>query len=233
MTDMSLVIVPKCDQITADDLLSGPLTITITGVTIKGGAEQPVEIAYEGGDGKPWRPCKSMSRVLVAAWGPDAKVYAGRKVTLYRDPKVKWGGMEVGGIRISHMSHINGSMTMALTATKGSKKAFTVQPLVERAPAAPADRAKTWADAFIAKAAAVTSLDELEALTGPEAVRKNLDGLRANRPELSQAIDDALSAARARFASPLDVEIGLDAPSSTTTPENDDGWPGPDVGKAA
>jgi hypothetical protein len=37
--------------------------------------------------------------------------------------------MEVGGIRISHMTHMDGPMTMALTATKGSRKPYTVHPL--------------------------------------------------------------------------------------------------------
>ena len=34
---------------------------------------------------------------------------------LYRDPTVKWAGMEVGGIRISHMSHIETEKLMMLT----------------------------------------------------------------------------------------------------------------------
>lgn len=134
MNDMRAVIVPKSDQINADDLLSGPMTITITAVTIRPGTEQPVSINFEGDGGKCYRPCKSMARVMVACWGPDANQYKGRSMTLYCDPKVKWGGMEVGGIRISHMTHINGTQTMALTATKGSKKPFTVQPLREKAP---------------------------------------------------------------------------------------------------
>lgn len=40
--------------------------------------------------------------------------------------------MEVGGIRISHMSHIDKPVTIALTATRGNKKPVTVQPLVIR-----------------------------------------------------------------------------------------------------
>jgi hypothetical protein len=64
-------------------------------------------------------------------WGPDAKQYAGRSLTLYRDPSVKWGGMEVGGIRISHMSHIDKAATMALTATRGNRKPYTVKPLAD------------------------------------------------------------------------------------------------------
>jgi hypothetical protein len=134
MNDMSSVIVPKSDQINADDLIPGPQTITIRDVQIRGGQEQPVSIFFEGSD-KAYRPCKSMSRVLVAAWGADAKAYIGRSLTLYRDPTVKWGGLEVGGIRISHLSDIENTMTMALTATKGSRKPYTVKPLTA-APAA-------------------------------------------------------------------------------------------------
>ena len=71
-----------------------------------------------------------MCRALVAAWGADSAQYVGRSLTLYCDPSVKWGGMAVGGIRISHMSHIPEAITMALTVTKGSKKPFTVKPLI-------------------------------------------------------------------------------------------------------
>lgn len=130
MNDMSAVIIPKSDQTNTDDLLAGPRTITIREVTIRPGTEQPVSIHYEGDNGKPWKPCKSMSRVLVAAWGPDASKYVGRSATLYGDPKVKWGGMAVGGIRVSHLSHIDREMLMALTETKGKRAPFIVKPLV-------------------------------------------------------------------------------------------------------
>lgn len=129
MNDMASAIIPKSDQLNSDDLISGPITIKITGVTIKGGQEQPVSIHYEGDNGKPYKSCKSMNRVIVTAWGADSKNYVGRSMTLYRDPSVKWAGMEVGGIRISHMSHIDSAMTMALTMTKQNRKPFTVRPL--------------------------------------------------------------------------------------------------------
>ena len=100
MNDMSQVIIPKSDQINADDFVAGPITFQIEGVEIRAGTEQPVSI-HLAGEPRAWKPCKSMSRVLVAAWGPDANVYRGRSVTLYRDPTVKWGGMEIGGIHSS------------------------------------------------------------------------------------------------------------------------------------
>lgn len=139
MSDMSAVIVPKSDQINADDLLSGPMTIQITGVKVSSGQEQPVSMFFDGST-KAYRPCKSMARVLVSAWGADSSKYVGRSMTLYCDPKVKWGGMEVGGIRISHMSHLESPLTLALTMTRANKKPFTVRPMPTKstAPAAPA-----------------------------------------------------------------------------------------------
>lgn len=153
MNDMSQVIVPKSDQINADDLIAGPRSFTIEAVEIRAGTEQPVNIHMVGED-RAWRPCKSMSRVLVAAWGPDANVYIGRSVTLYRDPKVKWGGLEVGGIRVSHLSHIEREMLLQLTATKGKRAPHIVKPLQVRSDYRPAGNAEQ--DTARAKARAGT-----------------------------------------------------------------------------
>ena len=132
MTDLSQTVAPKSDQMNADDLISGPRTITITRVTgNEGNAEQPVNVFFEGDGGKPFRPCKSMRRVMIAVWGPDGNSYSGRRMTLYRDPKVTFGGMQVGGIRISHMSDMPGDrqMTMALTASKAKRAPYVVKPI--------------------------------------------------------------------------------------------------------
>jgi hypothetical protein len=134
LTDMTAVIVPKSDQWNADDFIAGPMTFTITDVKVVGGTEQPVSISVQGSP-KFYRPCKSMSRVLVAAWGPDAKAYVGRSLTLYRDPTVKWGGMAVGGIRISHMTDIEREMTLMLTMTKQNRAPHKVRLLEKAAPA--------------------------------------------------------------------------------------------------
>ena len=147
MDDMRQTIIPKSDQLNADDLIGREMTIKITGVDIRGGQEQPVSIHFEGDNGKPYKACKSMCRVMVSAWGPDSKQYVGRSMTLYRDPKVKWGGMEVGGIRISHMSHISDDMTMALTVTRANRKPFTVRPIQERASGSTPPSAPPSADA--------------------------------------------------------------------------------------
>lgn len=158
MNDMAAAIIPKSDQINADDLIAGPMTITIASVKVVGGQEQPVSIAFEGSV-KMYRPCKSMSRVLVAAWGPDTKAYIGRSLTLYRDPAVKWGGMAVGGIRISHMTNIDRDMTMMLTMTKQNRAPHTVKPLVvTQTKSAPAEMTAAQALVF-AEAAAKKGAD--------------------------------------------------------------------------
>lgn len=159
--DMTPVIQPRSDQISADDFLTGPRTYSIVSVEINPGTEQPVQIKLAG-ENRVWRPCKSMARCLVAAWGPDAKLYSGKSVTLYRDPKVKWGGLEVGGVRISHMSHIDRPLSMALTATKGRRADYTVKPLiVEVEPAQPeADTPAQIAE----RIKAATSVDMLNAI---------------------------------------------------------------------
>ena len=126
--DMRSVIQPKSDQQNADDFVAGPRTVRITEVTIRPG-EQPISVHFEGDNGKPWKPCKTTARLMVAAWGPDASQYKGRSLTLYRDPTVKWAGMEVGGIRISHMSHIDSDMVYAATVTKGKRAPIRVKPL--------------------------------------------------------------------------------------------------------
>ena len=165
MSDMSQVIIPKSDQLNADDLIAGPMTITITQVTIRGGQEQPIAISFEGDNGKPYKACKSMCRVMVTAWGADSKKYTGRSMTLYRDPSVKWGGLEVGGIRISHMSDIKAPLTLALTITRANKKPFTVQPL-SRPAGTTSDappRSEAGADAsYRAQLEAATTLDDME-----------------------------------------------------------------------
>ena len=130
MTDLSSTIDPKSNQMNADDLIGGPKTITITRVSAnQSSTEQPIAISYQGDNGKPFFPCKSMRRVLVSVWGKDGAAYTGRSLTLYRDPTVTWGGLAVGGIRISHMSGMDADMTMALTATKQSRKPYTVKRL--------------------------------------------------------------------------------------------------------
>jgi len=119
-------IVPKSDQLNADDLIAGSMTVKITSVK-RGDSEQPIAIGLEGQ--RPYKPCKSMRRVLISAWGDDGSVWVGRSMTLYNDPEVKFGGVRVGGIRISHLSNIPSDLNMSLTSTRGKRAEYTVKKL--------------------------------------------------------------------------------------------------------
>jgi hypothetical protein len=127
--DLRPTIVPKSDQLNSEQLLTGPMTIRVSGVTVTNSAEQPVTIHYDGDDGRPYKPCKTMRKVLILAWGHDGSAWAGKSMTLFNDPAVKFGGQSVGGIRISHVSHIERDIAVALTATKGKKTLHTIKVL--------------------------------------------------------------------------------------------------------
>lgn len=185
MTDLSSTIEAKSDQLNSDDLMGGPRTIRVTGVKLMGD-EQPVALAYEGDRGKPYKPCKSMRRVLVALWGSDGKLYAGRSMTVFRDPEVAWGGAKVGGIRISHMSHIGDkAQTMALTATRGNKKPWTVKPLgdAQNAASGPEFDVDAFTKEVEAKCAASTDADELKTWANSPEIMASRNKVKAANEE--------------------------------------------------
>jgi len=127
VSNLKDTIAPKSDRVNADDFLTGAETVTVTAVK-RGDADTPVAIHIEGK--KPYYPCKSMRRVLIALWGKDGNAWVGRSMTLYNDPEVVFGGVKVGGIRISHVSHIESDFSVSLTKTRGKKAPFVVKKLV-------------------------------------------------------------------------------------------------------
>lgn len=152
--DMTPTLEAQSNQLTSDDLIAGAKTITVTKVA-PGSDEQPVAVHYDGDQGKPWYPCKSMRRVLVAAWGVDAKEYVGRSLTLFRDPEVSYGSIKVGGIRISHLSDLDGPLSIALTVKRAKRAPYKVLPLAKAAPA-PDDLGSVAAAAAACEAAGLT-----------------------------------------------------------------------------
>ena len=151
---MKITAEPRSDQWNADDFVSGPRTFTIAGVKV-GAAEQKYDIELAEGEGRVWRPPLTMLRVLLAAWGDEASDWVGRRVTLYLDPNVRFGKETTGGIRISHLSHINGPKKLALTVSRGKKAAYTVEPLTEPAP----KPARDW----VTEARQFTTVDDIRA----------------------------------------------------------------------
>jgi hypothetical protein len=189
--DISDTLAPKSDQLDAVDLLSGPRTFTIERVS-KGNAEQPVNL-HLAEFPRPWRPGLSMRRVLVSIWGKDASAYVGRKVRLYCDPDVEYGGQAVGGTRIEALSHIDGPKKVPLLIKRGRSAMFTVQPLRDEPPSngITADQLKELAAALrdnqLTERAAVLAyvsdvvgrdVDSSKSLTRDEAA-KVIESLRA------------------------------------------------------
>ncbi|MBB5748576.1 hypothetical protein [Micrococcus sp. TA1] len=132
--DISKTTQPDSSQVNAEDLLAGPVTVTVTDVTA-GNAEQPVNIGLAEYPGRAYRPSKSMRRILVAGWGPDASQYTGRRLTLVRNPDIRFGKDVVGGIEIAAMSHLEKPLAVALTVSRGKRRQFKVAPLQEAPPA--------------------------------------------------------------------------------------------------
>ncbi len=133
ISDLRATIVPKSDQLNSEQLLSGPMTVTVTDVSI-GSDDQPLIIHHDKDKQRPFKPCKTMRKLLIFAWGEDGRKWPGQSMTLFNDPNVRFGGAEVGGIRISHMTGIERTVQISLTATKGKKALHTVQPLKIAAP---------------------------------------------------------------------------------------------------
>ena len=151
--DISTTTAPRSDQQNFDDYVAGPRVVTITEVKA-GSDEQPVEVHLKEYPGRPFKPAKSMRRVLVQAWGPNASEYAGRRMELVGDPTVRFGGAVVGGVRIARLSHIEKPLTMALTVSKGKRAPYVVQPLADEAPAPD----------YLEQARAATDVDEVKAI---------------------------------------------------------------------
>lgn len=128
--DLRSTIIPRSDQINSEQLLGGPIVITVTEVAVGSSKEQPITVHYEGENGRPYKPCLTMRKVLVHAWGKDGTEWAGRSMELYNDPAVRFGTEVVGGIRISRMSDINPKgIRVSLTASKGKKALHEIEIL--------------------------------------------------------------------------------------------------------
>lgn len=134
--DISETLAPTSDQLDAIELVSGPRVFTVERVS-KGNAEQPVNV-HLAEFPRPWRPGKSMRRVLAACWGADASKWTGHRVELFFDPDVTFGKDKPGGTRISRLSHIDKPKQVPLLVSRGKSAIFTVKPLPDDAPTMPA-----------------------------------------------------------------------------------------------
>lgn len=142
LADLRATVVPRSDQINYEDVQSQNITAVIKSVRA-GNSEQPVLIDLEGFDGRPYKPSKSMRRVLIGGWGANGHSWVGKSLTLYGDPSVKFGGVAVGGIKISAMSDIEADMGLMLTVSRGKRVEHHVKKLEVQQQATP-DSVLNW-----------------------------------------------------------------------------------------
>lgn len=120
----------KSDQLNVDDLISGSRTVQIEGVRLTNCPQQPVHIFYYGCEGKPFKPCLTVRRILVALWGSDGEQWSGKWLNLYVDKTVSFGKQKnIGGIRVNAMSHIQSTARIKLTSGRGVKTEYVIEPI--------------------------------------------------------------------------------------------------------
>ena len=131
--DITDTLAPDSAQVNADDFAGRTAVVTVAGVE-KIAGDRPLAVHLHEFPGRPLKPGKTVRRILASAWGTDAAQWAGRRMELFTDPKVTFGKSEVGGIRISRMSHLDKPLSLALTASKGKKQTHRIEPLPDNTP---------------------------------------------------------------------------------------------------
>ncbi len=189
-------IVPKSDQMNAEDCaVTGPVTVTVAGVR-RGSKEQQIVIDLEGRD-RPFKPCKTCRRILIALWSDDSRTWKGQRMTIYTDPAVKWKGVRVGGLRISHVTGIDEPKTLVLTKTRGEMAEHVIQPL----PSTPTDQPKLSLTAEDSEFVEANSLDLANATSLEE-----LKGYGEKLKTKSKPVQDLLRPVYAKRQSELQEE---------------------------
>lgn len=140
MADIGFALEAKSDQLNAVDIIGAEPVIRIKEVRVAQG-DQAVSVFFDGDNGKPWKPCKGMLRVLAGAWGRESDAWIGRRARLFFEPSVRYGGQEVGGIRIRALSDIDyRGLQFALRVNQKKTEPFHVALLVVEEKPYPAAR---------------------------------------------------------------------------------------------
>jgi hypothetical protein len=219
--DLRSTTIPKSTQLNADQLVVGPMDLTITDVQIGPDEKQPIAVHYENEAGRPFLPCLTMRRVLLAAWGHDGRDWIGKSLRVFHDPQVRFGGEDVGGVRISHMTDIPGRrIELKLTASKGKKVLYSIERMEPQHSGPTIDHvlqliscAANNADMKAAKAAA-------ETLRAPADLERALAAYKARVAELKASAKPANTAAKTLQQFTQEVESCPDAAAAQAVVES-------------
>ena len=163
MSNLLKAVEAKSDQLNSIDLIGGPITVMITGVKVNLSSDQAVSISYSGDDGKPWKPSKTMLRVLIIKWGDDESKFVGKHITLFREPTITWGGKEVGGVEVSHMSDMQNDDRFLLGTGRNKTRQFKIEHLTVKTPEEIAEDRLNKASAWVSQSKLeIKELDSVE-----------------------------------------------------------------------
>lgn len=129
--DIRAATKPKSDQLNYETFLTGPQTFTVSKVT-PGDRDHPVFIHMNECHATPYKPSKGMLKCIAQpdGWGDKSSQWVGKSITLYGDPTVIYGGVEVGGIKVAALSDINGDYETLISARRGVRKPHLIKKIV-------------------------------------------------------------------------------------------------------
>lgn len=170
--DLAASIEARSEQIDADNLISGPVDVTIKAVTKGPSNEQPIQIVLQE---TPlfYRPNKTFRRALIGCFGDDASNWIGMRLRLARDANVMFGGVKVGGTIVTHAS-IKAPVVFMLASKRGKKSAVSIDviPPIQKPVPMPAK---------VKEAAAVITKPARGTISG-NALEGDLIGVGPDRP---------------------------------------------------
>lgn len=212
MPDISHTLVAKSDQLNAADLAQ-PITVTIDRCEVRSDPKQPVLVYIRGGDYKPWKPCKVVRRLLAGQWGTNTDDWHGKHVTLYNEPKVKYGGVAQGGIRVRAMSHIREAFKYPARESQKVVEVYSISKLPDVL------QQRNDIDADEARARFLDGAKERHGLT-----REQIDAWLAGDCDAGPVSEQSPDALRAIFRDLGKCRAWVDAQNQPTEPDNGDGW---------
>lgn len=149
MADVSIAMQAKSDQLNAVDIMGVEPVITIRDVQVRNG-DQPVWVFYHGDNNRPWKPSKSMIRILASGWGTESSSWVGKSVQIFMEPSVRYAGQEVGGIRIRAMSDIpQKGINATITISRTKREPYPVKFLNMERPKYPDEQFNSNFDSMV------------------------------------------------------------------------------------
>ena len=132
--DYGETLAAKSNQLNADDLAGGPITVQITGARVRLSDDQPLSLRLSGGH-CPWNPCKGMRRLLAEIAGStSARPWVGMWIRLFRDPEVLWAGKASGGIRVCGVDArmLPQGRTFRVRVSRNGYAEYPIEPIRDR-----------------------------------------------------------------------------------------------------